>query len=111
MVLAQPAAQTLPEAAEVISADPGIHLIEIGDPPETLWRQVITYSPDITVIFAPVFGERELRSVSHILRGVYSRILLITDESYVHKVPQDAKIEIIRLNNSGGSKKALAESI
>jgi two-component system chemotaxis response regulator CheB len=111
VVLAQPAAQTLPEAAEVISADPGIHLIEIGDPPETLWRQVITYSPDITVIFAPVFGERELRSVSHILRGVYSRILLITDESYVHKVPQDAKIEIIRLNKSGGSKKALAESI
>ena len=111
VVLAQPGAQTLPQVAEAISADPGIHLIEIGDPPETLWRQVITHSPDITVIFAPVFEERELRSVNHILRGVYSRILLITDESYIHKIPQDAKIEIIKLNKTEASKKAFAEQV
>ncbi len=111
VVLAQPAAQSFPQLAEAISADPGIRLIEIMEPPETLWRQVISCSPDITVILTPVFNEAELRCVNHILRGVYSKILLITDAEYIDKIPKDAKIEVYTLNNNRASKKAFAQEV
>lgn len=94
VVLAEPDKQELPELANAITAEKGIELIEIKDSPENIWRRVITHSPDITVFYAPSFGEAELRCINYILRGVYSRIIIITDEASKSKVPSDKKLEI-----------------
>jgi two-component system chemotaxis response regulator CheB len=111
VLLAQLSPKNLPYLSDVISAESGIELIEVKDTPENIWKQVITRSPDITVFYAPIFEEAELRCINHILRGVYSRILVVTDETSVSKVPQDAKIEIFALNKDRVPNKALAEEL
>lgn len=92
VVLAQPEENAYPALADAIAAEQGLELIEIIDIPENIWRKVISYSPDMTVFYTPVFGDDEKRCINRVLRGVYSNIIVLTESSSLAHIPEDPKL-------------------
>lgn len=104
VVLAQPVGDKLSVMIDAISAESDIVLSVIKDTPDNLWRAIIKHSPDITIFYAPVFGNAEKRCVNHILHGVYSKILLLVEDIGNPQIPNDPKIEKYPIHNKPESK-------
>lgn len=77
IALVHPENRPVPEVATALSGRPDIDVTELRGGPDTVWRDIIRLSPDVTILVMHTAGAEERRCIHRILRGAYTQVLVV----------------------------------